>query len=238
MQSRGTAASRYLRIGGILAIVAAAQWIIGVFIAQAYYPSYSITQNDLSDLGATCHNAIMPTPGSCLIFQPSSIIWNTVLSLFGILTMAFAYMIYRGLGNRLFSTLVGLFGLGALIAGVVPENVDLTTHGLGALVSFVAGAIAAITVYRVRLEAPSYFRYLSMLFGVISLAGLAIMLSVSFATLEGSVIGHGGDERIIVYPLMVWEIILGLSLVRNLERPVQRSATVTKAGPTTKSRPI
>jgi len=216
MQSGGTVASRYLRIGGILAIVAATQWIIGVFIAQAYYPNYSITQNDLSDLGATCHNAIMPTPGSCVIFQPSSIIWNTVL--FGILTMAFAYMIYHGLGNRLFSTLVGLFGLGALIAGVVPENVDLTTHGLGALVSFVAGAIAAITFYRVRLEAPSYFRYLSMLFGVISLAGLAIMLSVSFATLEGSVIGHGGDERIIVYPLFLWEIVLGFSLMRNLTR--------------------
>ena len=127
-------------------------------------------------------------------------------------------MIYRGLGNRLFSSLVGLFGLRALIVGVIPENVDLTTHGLGALVSFVAGAIAAVTVYRARLEAPPYFRYLSMLFGVISLAGLAIMLSVSFATLEGSVIGHGGDERIIVYPLLVWEIVLGVSLMRNLTR--------------------
>jgi len=222
MQSSGTVTSRYLRIGGILAIIAAAQWIIGVFIAQAYYPNYSITLNDPSDLGATCHNAIMPTPGSCAIFQPSSIIWNTVLSLLGILTMASAYMIYRGLGNRLFSTLVGLFGLGALVSGVVPENVDLTTHGLGALVSFVAGAIAAVTVYRVKLEAPPYFRYLSILFGAISLAGLAIMLSVSFATLESSAIGHGGDERIIVYPLLVWEIVLGISLIRNQARTVQR----------------
>ena len=57
-----------------------------------------------------------------------------------------------------------------------------------------------------------------MLFGVISLAGLAIMLSVSFATLESSVIGHGGDERIIVYPLLVWKIVLGVSLMRNLTR--------------------
>ncbi len=142
MQSGVTVASRYLRIGGILAIIAATQWIIGVFIAQAYYPNYSITQNDLSDLGATCHNAVMP--------------------------------------------------------------------------------IAAVTIYRVRLEAPPYFRYLSMLFGVISLAGLAIMLSVSFATLEGSVIGHGGDERIIVYPLLAWEIVLGVSLIRSLPRTLQR----------------
>ncbi len=61
-----------------------------------------------------------------------------------------------------------------------------------------------------------------MLFGVISLAGLAIMLSTSFATLESSVIGHGGDERIIVYPLLIWEIVLGLSLARKLTRTLQR----------------
>src|SRR5437660_12799785 len=118
MQSHGTAAGRYLRIAGILTIIAAAQWTIGVFIAQAYYPNYSITQNDLSDLGATCHNAIIPTPGSCVIFQPSSIIWNTVLSLLGILTLASAYMIYRGLGNRIFSILIGLFGIRAWISCV------------------------------------------------------------------------------------------------------------------------
>src|SRR2546430_12341960 len=51
-------------IRGIVAIIAAAQWIIGVFIAQGFYPSYTITQKDLSDLGATCYNATMPTPGS------------------------------------------------------------------------------------------------------------------------------------------------------------------------------
>ena len=209
-------------IRGIVAIIAAAQWIIGVFIAQGFYPSYTITQKDLSDLGATCYNATMPTPGSCEIFQPSSIIWNTVLSLVGILTIASAYMIYRGLGNRLFSSLVGLFGLGALIAGVVPENVGLTTHNLAARVSFVAEAIAAVTVYRVKLEAPPHFRYLSMLFGLISLAGLAIMLSLSFATLESSAIGYGGDERIIVYPLFIWETVLGVFLIRNLPRTLQR----------------
>jgi len=36
MQSHGTAATRCLRIDGILAIIAATQWIIGVFIAQAF----------------------------------------------------------------------------------------------------------------------------------------------------------------------------------------------------------
>ena len=99
------------------------------FVAQAYYPGYSITKNDLSDLGTTCHNAVGPTPGVCTIYQLASIIWNVTLSLHGPLTVVVAYFIYRGLKNRVFSTLLGLFGLGALIAGVVPENVDLATHG-------------------------------------------------------------------------------------------------------------
>ena len=81
-------------------------------MAQAYYPSYSITKNELSDLGAICHNAVGPTPGVCTIYQPASIIWNVTLSLFGLLTVVAAYFIYRGLKDRLFSAFFGLYGLG------------------------------------------------------------------------------------------------------------------------------
>jgi hypothetical membrane protein len=191
-------------------------------LAQAFYPSYRITKNDLSDLGATCHNAVGPTPGVCTIYQPASIIWNVTLSLFGVLTVVAAYIIYRGLKNRIFSTFLGLFGLGALIAGVVPENVNLTTHGLGALVSFVAGAAAAITVYRLRLTTSRLFTIVSIILGTISIAGLILLIFVPFATLESSVIGHGGDERIIVYPLYVWEMILGAVLLKR-----KRTTTVS-----------
>ena len=139
--------------------------------------------------------------------------------------MVAAYFTYRGLRNRVFSTFLGLFGLGALIAGVVPENVDLTTHGLGALVSFVTGAVAAITVYRLRLATSRLFTIVSIVLGVISIAGLILLIFVPFATLESSLIGHGGDERIIVYPLFVWEIILGAVLLTR-----KRTTTVPIGG--------
>jgi hypothetical membrane protein len=212
MKSRLISLREPLNVAGLLCIVAPLQWFILVFVAQAYYPSYSITKNDLSDLGATCHNAVGPTPGVCTIYQSASIIWNVTLSLFGILTVVAAYFIYRGLKNRLFCTFLGLFGLGALIAGVVPENVNLTVHGLGALVSFVAGAVAAITVYRLRLGSR-LFTIVSIILGIISIAGLILLIFVPFATLESSLIGHGGDERIIVYPLYVWEMIFGAVLL-------------------------
>jgi hypothetical membrane protein len=221
MKSRLISLKEPLKVAGFLCIVAPLQWIILVFVAQAYYPSYSMTKNDLSDLGATCHNAVGPTPGVCTIYQPASIIWNVTLSLHGLLTVVAAYFIYRGLKNRVFSTLFGVFGLGALIAGVFPENVNLATHGLSSLVSFVAGAVAAITVYRLRLGSR-LFTIVSIILGIISIAGIILMVSVPFATLESSVIGHGGDERIIVYPLMVWEIILGAVLLTR-----KRTTTVS-----------
>jgi hypothetical membrane protein len=213
MNSKPISLGEPLKVAGVLCIVAPLQWFILVFVAQAYYPRYSMTKNDLSDLGATCHNAVGPTPDVCTIYQTASIIWNVTLSLFGLLTVLAAYFIYRGLKNRLFCTFLGLFGLGALMAGVVPENVNLTAHGLGALVSFVAGGAAAITVYRLRLTTSRLFTIASIILGTISIAGLILLIFVPFATLESSAIGHGGDERIIVYPLYIWEMILGAVLL-------------------------
>ncbi len=48
------------------------------------------------------------------------------------------------------------------------------------------------------------------------------MISLPFATLESSVIGNGGNGRIIVYPLVVWEIILGILIVRRTMTVVER----------------
>src|SRR3989442_15066091 len=124
-------------------MAAAAEFVIGVFIAQAYYLNYSVTQNDLSDLGAAGH------PGtSCVIVQPASIIWNTVLSLMGILSFASALLIYQALRNRLFSVLFGLWGLGALVAGVVSGNMEPTPPGLSSVISFFGGGGASLTFNR------------------------------------------------------------------------------------------
>jgi hypothetical protein len=39
----------------------------------------------------------------------------------------------------------------------------------------------------------------SIILGIISIAGIILRVFVPFATLESSPLGHGGDERIIVY---------------------------------------
>jgi hypothetical membrane protein len=202
--------NRNLMLPGVLAVVASVEWIIGVFVAQAYYPNYSITQNALSDLGAICHTATAYTPNSCLIYQPSSIIFNTTLTLFGVLSVPAAYFVNRSLRKRSFSILLGLFGLGVLVDGVVAENVQLAIHAVGGLVAFGTGAIAAITVYRLGEATPRYFQYASAGMGIISLVGTFIFVATPLGTLESSAIGAGGLERIILYPLMIWEALLGI----------------------------
>jgi hypothetical protein len=79
----------------------------------------------------------------------------------------------------------------------------------------VAGALAAITVYRLRLATSRLFTIVSIILSIISIAGLILLLFVPFATLESSAIGHGGDERIVVYPLYVWELIFGAVLLKS-----------------------
>src|SRR6266581_3339754 len=138
--------NRTLKTAGILAFVAAAQWVLLVIVAETQYPNYSIQQNYLSDLGATCHRGLVSgTP--CVIVSPSSLIWDTTLSLMGLLSLVSAVLFYGATRKKGFSILFGIWGLGALIAGAVPENLLLSVHELASLAAFLGGGIAAIVAF-------------------------------------------------------------------------------------------
>jgi len=204
---------RYLNIAGALALVAAIQWILGIIVAESTYANYSVSQNFLSDLGATCHSGAGTSP--CFIVQPSSIIFNSALFLLGLLSIAGAYLIYRALGRRLFPTLFGLFGVGTLLAGVFPETY-IMVHELAALLAFVSGGIAILCSVNLGLEMPRFFRYVSVLLGVLALAALIpVVLSGPFLQLNNDFgIGLGGMERMVAYPIVLWDLAFGAYLMR------------------------
>lgn len=204
---------RYLNIAGALALVAAIQWILGIIVAESTYANYSVSQDFLSDLGATCHSGAGTSP--CFIVQPSSIIFNSGLFLLGVLSIAGAYLIYRALGRRLFPTLFGLFGVGTLLAGVFPETF-IIVHELAALLAFVCGGIAVLCSVNLGLEMPKFFRYVSVLLGVLALAALIpVVFSGSFMRLNNDFgIGPGGMERMVAYPIVLWDLAFGAYLMR------------------------
>jgi hypothetical membrane protein len=205
--------TRMLKAASVLAFVAAAQWVLLVIVAETQYPNYSPQQNFLSDLGATCHRGLsltLITP--CVIVSPSSSIWDTTLSLMGLLSLVSVVLFYGATRKKGFSILFGLWGLGALIAGAVPENLLLSVHELASLAAFLAGSIAAIVAFRF-LQSP--LKYLSVALGLFSFASLiALTFEGPLMRLNGIFgLGFGGIERMVVYPIVIWEIAFGAYLM-------------------------
>jgi hypothetical membrane protein len=204
---------------GALAFGAAAQWLLLVIVAEAQYPNYTTQRNFLSDLGATCHRGLAAAP--CVVVFPAAPIWNATLSLLGLLSLISAVLMVRATRARAMSGFFGAYGLGALIAGVVPETL-LAVHELASLAAFIAGGVAAILAFR---KFSSPLRQFSLALGVIAL------LCVIPLTFQGPFyrwndifgLGLGGVERMVVYPIIIWQLALGASLMG--ETPLATRAT-------------
>ena len=208
---------RRVALTGSLCAIAALEFIIGVQLAQAAYPQYSATQQYLSDLGATCPGGVGTTP--CFAVEPAAMIWGAALTLLGLLSVVGALLLYESFRVRLLPILLGLWGLGTAIAGTFPQSTYLV-HGPASGLAFVAGSIAALTTYRSGVGVPKPLGYVSAALGVLSLIGIGILRIIPFAELNASGIGGGTIERLIVYPIVVWELMLGLFLAwRSLRVP-------------------
>jgi len=168
----------YHKAAGVLLFIGSAQFIIGMVVAEAVYPGYSVSQNFISDLGV----------------GPAALIFNTSVFLLGLMVVASAYFIDREFGNRLVTVLFCLTGAGAMGVGAFPENFGLI-HLAVSLVTFLFGGLSAIAAYK--LEKPP-LNYFSVVMGVISLLALLLFSTGIFFGL-----GQGGMERMIVYPLLL-----------------------------------
>ena len=173
-----------------MVFVASAQFIVALVVAEAFYPGYSVAQNYISDLGATCR-------ATCTLVQPTSTIFNSSVTLLGLLALVSSYFIQRGFRSCMFTFLVFMTGIGATGVGVFPETAGVIHH-IVSLITFVFAGLSAIASYRLQ-RAPS--SYLSVLLGLITLSALALYVSNIFLGL-----GPGGMERMIVYPALIWAL--------------------------------
>ena len=197
---------RLVSIAGALLVLAGCVALMGIISAETFYPGYSTARNAISDLGAS-------EPPNSVILQPSATIFNLTMIVTGLLVLASALVLGRA-GFVWVATLpLGLFGLGALLVGIFPGNWG-TVHALSALLTFVAGAVAAIAAAPV-VRPP--FRYMAPVLGAISLLTL-----VSFYVLGDSspmlALGEGGLERWIAYPVLLFVLAFGGYLMGDAER--------------------
>jgi len=169
---------------GLLLFAGTTQFAIGMIIAEAVDPSYSVSTNYISDLGVRAGAAV----------------FNTSIILLGVTILATSWFLFRAFKDRILMLVVLLAGVGAVGVGVFTEAFG-SIHVVVSFITFLFAALSAILAFRV-LRPP--LSYLSALLGVASLAALGLYISKNYLGL-----GNGGMERMIVYPVLTWGISFG-----------------------------
>lgn len=139
---------------------------------------------------------------------------NASFILLGVIILAGAALVRRafppGRAAAAGLLLVALAGPGLIAVGVSPEDVNITPHAIGAGVEFVGGnlgmVILGVAMIAARRRVPP--AVYSIASGTIGL--LATGLFVSEHDLG---VGIGGMERLAVYPLPCWLIVMGVLLI-------------------------
>lgn len=162
-----------------------------IMLAASMAPGYDVAGGAISDLG---------------VISETAILFNLSLIAVGALNVLGGYLFYRIHGQRWILGVYLLAGLGAIGAGLVPlDKGDL--HSVFALVAFILFNVEAIASASI-VDGP--MRILSFLAGIVGLAFVVIMVigDGGNPAVFGP-IGHGGAERMIVYPAMLWLMAFG-----------------------------
>ena len=191
----GHSLARSRRVAGVLFIALGGGFLTVLMLLSAIAPNYDFHNAAISDLG---------------VIPETALLFNGALVLVGVTNVVAGLYYYRTHGKRWLFAIFGLAGLGAVVAGLVPLDAgDL--HSLGALFAFLFFNVQALAIAtRVR----GAMRALSLLAGGLGLAFLVLMIvgdAGDPAIFEP--IGHAGAERMIVYPVMVWMVAFGGSLL-------------------------
>ena len=188
-----------LKLSGILLFLAGSIALMGIITAEALYPSgtgYTTFNSEISDLGAT-------KPPNSVIYQPSSGVFNIAMLLSGLMTLTATFFQHKFFKKLAVSIPLSLFGLGLIGIGIFSGD-KVPYHGMFAMLTFLTGGLSAILAFKI-VSTP--FKYIGILFGLISLATWAA--AVFIPNIIFSLIGMGGTERWVVYPIVLWITGLG-----------------------------
>lgn len=172
------------KLAGAIVFAGSGLFLLGMVVAEAMYPGYSISGNYISDLGI----------GS------SAHIFNTAIILFGLAVLAGIFLLRKEFRSRIFLLLLALSGIGSIGVGIFPETI-LYPHTISAFTAFASGGLAAILAFRF-IHPP--FSYISAILGMISLIALLLLITENYLDM-----GAGGMERMVAYPLVIWALGFG-----------------------------
>ena len=198
-------ANPYQRISGALLGITGIGVIMSIITNEALYPAarhYGTFANTISDLGGTI-------PPNSFMVEPNRWIFIVTMAVAGVLVLAATTLLWRVMEHRGFLVALAVMGIGLVGIAVFPGNVA-TWHPLLARACFVGGSVAAILSRRI-LDRP--LRYFAVALGMVALVSTVLGLDAFQNTWPQTWIGIGGVERWIAYPVLLWMVLLGSSLM-------------------------
>ena len=212
-------AERSGRFGAVLWITAIQFFIVQVIVQAAWTTPFSFITNFISDLGNTAC-APYPPDSTSYVCSPRHALMNASFVFLGVTRIFGAVLIRRAVpGGRLRNIGLGLItlsGLGVILVGLFPENVNIGWHRIGAGLDLVGGnlGIALLGASIWETDRRSWLGAYSIVSGVVGL--VALWLFVSDRDLG---LGIGGIERLTAYPIPIWMIVAGLVFLLPLRGP-------------------
>lgn len=218
----GPLVHRSVHHGAILWLVGVLQFIVAMAVAQLMYgpPSYSLSQNVISDLGNTqcghwpsATSPVVCSPGY-LVFDGSIVVMGVLLIL-GVLLIPTAFPARSS--RRIGLGLLVVAGIGSIGVGLSPENVNGTAHLLTALLAFLGSNLALVVLGLVMFRDTRWdgYRAYSILSGLVGLIALGLYMAGAWHW--GGFWadwGQGGIERTIVAPVLLWAILVSVHLIQ------------------------
>lgn len=182
---------------GLLLTFLSAQFLLVLMLGAAIAPDYSIHDNAISDLG---------------VIPQTALLFNTSLFLFGAFLLLTAYS-YHNIHTKLWRTIIFLCAsVGAIGVALFPMN-NPGIHAIFALLAFLFANLIPLSVSTLL---PKPLNILSIATGILGLFFLFVHLLSDFDILSlYGFIGHGGSERMIVYPVLLWLVAYGGYLIAS-----------------------
>ena len=210
-----------LRIAALLWVLAPTVYLLAEAVAATAFDGYSYATNYISDLG-------VPEVGvyeGRTIDSPLAAVMNAGFLgegvLFALAAVVAFWALPAGLARAGFLGLAVLHWFGLSLVGLVPgstESIEAGVahlHVIGAGMAIVAGNLAVIVAgSRMTRWGLPRLRVPSVVLGSLGLLGLALLLLGQNLD-DPLLLGLGTWERLAVYPFMLWQLVVGIALLRR-----------------------
>ena len=180
-----------LTTAGLMFVILGAAFLTVTMLAASIAPEYDFSGGAISDLG---------------VIHETALLFNVLLVVTGVLNAVGGYLLFTWHRRMWLLAVYLIAGAGAVGAGIFPLDAG-GLHSLFALLGFVFFNVEALGTAAV-VRGP--MKAISLAAGATGLVFVVVMVigDAGNPAIFGP-IGHGGAERMIVYPAMLWLLALG-----------------------------